>query len=103
MTTAIGNRELGDNPEWTAAHVDRAVALVERDKTHPCVILWSLGNEGGRGMNLEAMAEAVRSLDPSRPVYCDSDRGRYPPSMMMDICLLTGWSSWPTKSPTGRS
>ncbi len=70
----IGNTELGDNPDWMIAHVDRAVSLVQRDKNHPCVIFWSIGNEGGKGMNLKAMADTVRSLDPSRPVYCDSDR-----------------------------
>jgi len=69
----IGNQELGDNPDWTAAHVDRAVSLVERDKNHPCVVLWSLGNEGGRGRNFQAMADAVRALDDSRPIFCDSD------------------------------
>jgi beta-galactosidase len=70
----IGNTVLGDNPQWEAAHVDRAVSVVERDKNHACVILWSLGNEGGRGRNFRAMAEAVKNIDPSRTVYCDSDR-----------------------------
>ncbi|NDV84214.1 glycoside hydrolase family 2 TIM barrel-domain containing protein [Bacteroides sp. 51] len=70
----LGSKDLGDNPRWTLAHVDRAVALVERDKNHPSVIFWSLGNEGGSGMNLRAMADTVRTLDPSRPVYDDTDR-----------------------------
>jgi beta-galactosidase len=70
----IGNAELGDNPRWEKAHVDRAVRMVERDKNHACVILWSLGNEAGRGRNIHAMANAVRTLDSSRPVYYDSDR-----------------------------
>ena len=71
----IGNKIIGDNPDWTLAHVDRAVSMVERDKNHPCVIIWSLGNEGGKGRNFEAMADTVRKLDPSRPVYSDSDKG----------------------------
>jgi len=70
----IGNKELGDNPEWTRAHVDRVVSLVQRDKNHPSVIFWSLGNEAGAGLNARAMADAVRALDASRPVYYDSDR-----------------------------
>lgn len=70
----IGNRELGDNPLWTRAHVDRAVALVARDKNHPCVIFWSLGNEAGAGMNPRAMREAVEAIDTTRLVYYDSDR-----------------------------
>ena len=70
----IGNKVLGDNPEWTLAHVDRAVSLVQRDKNHPSVIFWSLGNEAGGGLNARAMADAVRDLNSSRPVYYDSDR-----------------------------
>lgn len=68
------NTAIGDNEDWTAAHVDRAVALVERDKNHPCVTIWSLGNEGGIGRNMKAMREAVKARDLSRPVICDTDR-----------------------------
>ncbi|MCQ2059830.1 MAG: DUF4981 domain-containing protein [Bacteroidaceae bacterium] len=70
----IGNTFLGDNPDWTDAHVDRALAVVMRDFNHPCVIIWSLGNEGGRGRNFKAMAHAVRSIDSTRLVFSDSDR-----------------------------
>lgn len=70
----IGNTILGDDPAWEAAHVDRIVSVVERDKNHACVILWSLGNEGGRGRNFKAMAEAAKAIDPTRPLYSDSDR-----------------------------
>ncbi|MCQ2145044.1 MAG: DUF4981 domain-containing protein [Bacteroidales bacterium] len=68
------NTAIGDSEDWTAAHVDRAVAVVERDKNHPCVIMWSLGNEGGMGRNMKAMHDVVKKLDPSRPVLCDTDR-----------------------------
>ena len=70
----LGNKVLGDNPQWTLAHVDRAVAVVARDKNHPCILFWSLGNEGGSGANLRAMADTVRALDPTRPIYDDTDR-----------------------------
>ena len=70
----IGNSVMGQNPLWKNAHVDRAVSVVQRDKNHACVILWSLGNEGGRGRNMIAMAEAVKSIDTTRPVFSDSDR-----------------------------
>jgi beta-galactosidase len=70
----LGNTELGDNPRWTTAHVDRAVSLVQRNKNHPSVTFWSLGNEGGKGINLKAMADTVRKLDSSRPVFNDTDR-----------------------------
>ncbi len=70
----IGNRVIGDNPAWRSAHTDRARSLVARDKNHPCVIIWSLGNEGGSGSNLRAMREEVLSIDTTRLIYCDSDR-----------------------------
>jgi beta-galactosidase len=70
----IGNKEMGDNPIWKKAHVDRAAALVSRDKNHACVIFWSLGNEGGHGRNLIAMADTVRKLDSTRLVYSDTQR-----------------------------
>lgn len=70
----IGNTVLGDNPDWMKAHVDRVEALVQRDKNHPSIIFWSLGNEGGQGRNFKAMADTVKSLDTSRLIYCDSER-----------------------------
>ncbi len=70
----IGNKEIGDNPAWTQAHIDRALSLYQRDKNHPCVVFWSLGNEAGRGMNPKAMADTLRALDRSRLIYYDSDR-----------------------------
>ena len=68
------NREMGEDPEWKDAHVDRAVSLVQRDKNHPCVIFWSMGNEGGVGPNLKAMREAVVALDTIALPFCDTDR-----------------------------
>jgi beta-galactosidase len=70
----LGNKQMGDNPIWKKAHVDRAVSLVQRDKNHACVIWWSLGNEGGNGQNLKAMADTVRHLDATRLVYSDTQR-----------------------------
>ena len=70
------NREMGEDPEWKDAHVDRAVSLVQRDKNHPSVIMWSLGNEGGVGPNLKAMREAVVALDTIAIPFCDTDRSQ---------------------------
>ncbi len=70
----LRNRELGDNPDWTDAHLDRAESLVARDRNHPCVLIWSLGNEGGKGINSVAMAEKVRAMDSTRLVFSDTDR-----------------------------
>ena len=59
---------LADRPEWAAAHLDRTVSLVERDKNHPSVIIWSLGNESGDGNNMLADYKWIKKRDPSRPV-----------------------------------
>lgn len=58
-----GNHSLSNNPAWEGAFVDRAVRMVERDKNHPSVIFWSLGNESGGGCNIEAEYAAVKALD----------------------------------------
>ncbi len=70
------NRVMGEDPEWKDAHVDRAVSLVQRDKNHPCVIMWSMGNEGGVGPNMKAMREAVVALDTIALPFCDTDRSQ---------------------------
>ncbi|MDD4970346.1 MAG: glycoside hydrolase family 2 TIM barrel-domain containing protein [Paludibacter sp.] len=70
----LGNKEMGDNPVWKKSHVERAVSLVQRDKNHPSVIFWSMGNEGGSGQNLVAMADTVKKLDATRLVYSDTER-----------------------------
>jgi len=58
-----------DVPEWKAACMDRMVRMVERDKNHPSVIIWSLGNESGYGSTHEAMADYAREFDPTRLVH----------------------------------
>ena len=68
------NRVMGEDLTFQQAHVDRAESLVKRDFNHPCVILWSLGNEGAVGPNIEAMYNKVRELDTTRPPFYDSDR-----------------------------
>ena len=68
------NHEMGHDLAWQQAHVDRAESLVKRDFNHPSIILWSLGNEGGVGPNIEAMYKKVQALDSTRPPFYDSDR-----------------------------
>ena len=70
----IGNKQMGDNADWTKAHVDRALSLVKRDINHPSIIFWSLGNEGGSGRNMKAMYDTICALDSTRLPFCDSDR-----------------------------
>jgi beta-galactosidase/beta-glucuronidase len=57
------------DPLWRDAYVDRAARMVERDKNHPSVVVWSLGNESGYGPNHDAMAEWIRGRDRSRPIH----------------------------------
>ncbi|MCD6350971.1 MAG: DUF4981 domain-containing protein, partial [Armatimonadetes bacterium] len=59
---------LTHRPEWRAAFLDRCQRMVERDKNHPCVIIWSLGNEAGYGPNHVAMSQWIHGRDPTRPV-----------------------------------
>jgi len=62
-----------DDPVWAEALVDRVGRLVERDKNHPSVIIWSMGNEAGVGSNIGRMTDWVRQRDPSRPVHYEGD------------------------------
>ncbi|MCX6565369.1 MAG: DUF4981 domain-containing protein [Candidatus Aminicenantes bacterium] len=70
-----GEKSLAKNPDWGPAHLDRTIRMVERDKNHPSVIIWSLGNEAGDGINFEATSAWIHGRDPSRPVH-------YEPAMM---------------------
>ncbi|MCT9005912.1 glycoside hydrolase family 2 TIM barrel-domain containing protein [Streptomyces rhizosphaerihabitans] len=62
-----------DDDRWTPALLDRAARMVERDKNHPSVVLWSLGNEAGTGRGLTAMAEWIRGRDGSRLIHYEGD------------------------------
>ncbi len=61
------------DPRWLPAYLDRIQRTVERDKNHPCVIMWSLGNEAGTGGNLERMAEWARGRDPDRLIHYEGE------------------------------
>jgi len=68
----LGNySEIAGLPEWKDAFVDRMERMVMRDKNHPSIIIWSLGNESGyvEGGNHDAMAELARAIDPTRPIH----------------------------------
>ena len=61
--------ELADDPRYLAAFVDRVSRMVLRDKNHPSIIMWSLGNESDYGVNHDAAAGWVRGYDPTRPLH----------------------------------
>jgi beta-galactosidase len=59
---------LASDPQWAGAFMSRYTQMVERDKNHASIIIWSLGNESGYGANHDAMYGWSKSVDPSRPV-----------------------------------
>ena len=59
---------LSDDPAWAGAFLERITRMVNRDFNHPCIIIWSLGNESGYGRNHDAMYQWVKKTDPGRPV-----------------------------------
>lgn len=71
---------LASMPEWHAAFLDRAVRMAERDKNHPCVILWSMGNESGYGPNFAAISAWLHDFDPTRPVHSEGAQGYIMPT-----------------------
>jgi len=64
-----GKESLAKNPDWLDAHLDRTIRMVERDKNHPSVIIWSLGNEAGDGPNFEATSKWIHERNTGRPVH----------------------------------
>jgi beta-galactosidase/evolved beta-galactosidase subunit alpha len=64
---------LSDAGEWEETYLDRMARMVERDKNHPSVVVWSLGNESDFGSNHVAMAEDTRARDPTRPIHYEPD------------------------------
>jgi beta-galactosidase len=62
------DRTLGNRPTWKEAHLERMRRTVERDKNHASIIIWSMGNEAGNGVNFKAGYEMIKKMDPSRPI-----------------------------------
>lgn len=63
---------LSRDPVWAGAYLERATRMVQRDRNHPSICFWSLGNESYTGPNHAAMANWIRSMDPTRPVQYES-------------------------------
>jgi len=73
-THGLGSK-LSNDPTWAGAYLDRVTRMVMRDKNHPSIIIWSLGNEAGRGPNHAAMAGWVHDFDYTRPVHYEPAQG----------------------------
>jgi len=82
---------LGNDPRFMTAHLARVQAMLERDKNHPCIITWSMGNEAGDGVNFDTCYNWIKQRDPSRPVHYErAELGRN-----TDIyCPIQGGSIW---------
>ncbi len=98
-----GERSLAKDTAWKQAHLERTIRMVERDKNHPCVVFWSLGNEAGDGVNFEATSTWIRHRDPSRPVHYEragmgANTDVYCP-MYPSVDYLKKWSSKPQPKP----
>jgi beta-galactosidase len=119
-----GNQRLTNNLEWQAAYMDRTQRMVERDKNHASIIIWSVGNENGWGQNLHATSSWLRQRDagrlvtsceagmrPNTDVYCPmysrprslerySLREQYRPFILIEYAHAMGnstgdmWSYW---------
>ncbi|WP_302949337.1 glycoside hydrolase family 2 TIM barrel-domain containing protein [uncultured Selenomonas sp.] len=81
----------GDHAEWLPAVLDRAQSMYERDKNHPCILIWSCGNESCGGRNIYEMSEYFRRADPTRLVHYEGifwDRS-YPATSDMESQMYT--------------
>ncbi|MDJ0865199.1 MAG: glycoside hydrolase family 2 TIM barrel-domain containing protein [Myxococcota bacterium] len=83
VETHAREHSLCHDPRFLAAFVERGARMVLRDRNHPSILLWSLGNESGYGAAHDAMAGCIRRLDPSRPLH-------YEGGLMMPWAVLEG-------------
>ncbi|KGE14940.1 beta-galactosidase [Sphingobacterium deserti] len=75
-THGLGGKLMND-PVWLAAHMERVTRMLERDKNHPSIVIWSLGNESGRGPTTAAMAAWIHDFDITRPVHYEPAMGSH--------------------------
>jgi beta-galactosidase len=97
------DRTLGNDPRFMTAHLARVQSMLERDKNHPSVIIWSMGNEAGDGVNFDTCYNWIKQRDPSRPIHYErAELGRntdiYCP-MYPDVEYLAEYASKPQARP----
>ncbi len=93
-----GKESISHPVEWLDAHVDRIMAMVEAHKNHPCVVMWSLGNEAGPGRNFAIAERTIKARDITRPTHyernndiVDMGSNQYPG---------VGWVQWKSQQTT---
>ena len=72
-----GPASLAKDSTWLAAHMDRTHRMYERSKNHPAIVIWSLGNEAGNGINFERTYDWLKSVDKTRPVQYERAEQNY--------------------------
>ncbi len=89
-TNPIANKAI-----WQASHLNRVSRMADRDKNHPCIIMWSLGNEAGSGPNHDATYALLKKVDPTRPVHYESDyrKGLPATDIHSRMYAAPGWNS----------
>lgn len=84
------DRTLGNNPDWKQAHLMRTARMVARDRNHPSILCWSLGNEAGNGVNFEATYAFVKAADPSR--FVTYERAEQAPNTDVYVPMYADYS-----------
>lgn len=74
---AHGHEAIAGKKEWMTHHLERTLRMMERDKNHPSIIFWSMGNESGDGQNFEEAYKQMKALDPTRPVQYERPGLKY--------------------------
>lgn len=87
---------ISDDPKWEMAYVSRMVRMIERDKNHPSIIFWSLGNESAFGTNFVKMTEVAKKMDPTRLVHYEGD---FEVEAADIYSTMYTWLEHPTKQP----
>lgn len=72
-----GAASLAKDSTWLAAHMDRTQRMYERSKNHPAIVIWSLGNEAGNGVNFERTYDYMKSIETTRPIQYERAEQNY--------------------------
>lgn len=86
-----GDRSLAKDTTWLAAHLNRTKRMLERTKNHPSIIIWSLGNEAGDGINFEKTSDWIKTRDTSRPVQYEQAKSRPHTDITVPMYATIDW------------